>query len=534
MSEAADNPSTELADLLAAFLDEDMTPAQTKRLGEIVQSDPAARAQYLEHCRMHAALAWEHGVLGGMNFTEETASQSADTAKILTLSFRRKWARSLALAAALTLLAALLWQGLAPIARRSAWNSGEVVGTVSRMAGGRLSVPGTDVQLTSGDVLRVGEYELAAGLAQIVFENNVEVLIEAPARFSVESPRLLSLYEGRLSANVPPEGIGFTVMTPTAAVIDHGTEFGVVVSAEKTSEIHVFHGEVEVKPKHSALESLRLLTDQATRLDGVSGSPSGIVVAPERFLRRLDEPALTYYMKIRALKPDLFYRMAVSDDGVTLMDRSGNGHDGRIERGTMKRPPFSPGRHGSALRLRGPSSGAYAFVSDYPKATNNQLSVVAWVLADSRSRWASIAKNWAPGEVGQFHFGLFHDQGGLEVQLRQAGDTHTHVQVLDPEPLPLNEWQHVAFVADGAYLRLYRNGKEVGNAPYTELATSTVKELSIGAKLGGDRKGKERGPSGFWDGRIDEFAIFNHALDAKSIQSLFETEMPPGRMAKSR
>ena len=31
------------------------------------------------------------------------------------------------------------------------------------------------------------------------------------------------------------------------------------------------------------------------------------------------------------------------------------------------------------------------------------------------------------------------------------------------------------------------------------------------------------GPSEFWHGRIDELAIFNHAIDAKTIRQLFET-----------
>ena len=68
---------TELNELLAAFIDDDLTAEQKQRLAELVQADPRARARYLEHCRMHAALAWEHGVLGGMNFpsSEEPAAE---------------------------------------------------------------------------------------------------------------------------------------------------------------------------------------------------------------------------------------------------------------------------------------------------------------------------------------------------------------------------------------------------------------------------------------------------------------------------
>jgi hypothetical protein len=419
-------------------------------------------------------------------------------------------------------MAVLLWQGIAPTVRKNDWHSREVVGSVSRNAGGQLRVPIVGIELAQGDALRVGEYELTEGLAQILLKNNVIVLVEAPARFSVRSSKLLALSEGRLSAKVPPEGIGFTVLTPNAEVIDHGTEFGVEVAAGTGSEIHCFQGDVEVKPRKTSMGSFHLLSDQATRVDSVSGTPSGIALAPERFLRQLDEPQRKYSRQIRELKPALYFRMAVSDDGMTLEDKSGGGHDGHIEFGSMKRPPFSPGRHGAALRLRGPVSGAYAVVPDYPKATDNQLSVVAWVLAESRSRWASIAKNWAPGEVGQFHFGLLQDQGGLEVSI--IGRDDEHVQIMESEPFPINEWQHVAFVADGAFLRLYRNGVEVARAPYSELATPTIQAMGIGAKLAGSDSENERGVSGFWHGRIDELALFNHALDQETIRALYDTE----------
>jgi hypothetical protein len=69
-----------------------------------------------------------------------------------------------------------------------------------------------------------------------------------------------------------------------------------------------------------------------------------------------------------------------------------------------------------------------------------------------------------------------------------------------------------------------RNGVEVASEPYDGLTTPTVEPLGIGAKLAGGYGEKVRGPSGFWDGRIDEVAVFNYGLDKKTIQQLYETE----------
>ena len=157
------------------------------------------------------------------------------------------WLRPLVWAAGIILLFGLFWQGVAPAVRESNWHASESIGSVMRKAGGELSVAGLDIQLTTGDYLEPGEYELAHGMVQYSSANEVEVLVEAPARFRLDSPMLMALHEGRLSANVPPQGIGFTVETPGSDVVDHGTEFGVEVDSKSQSEIHVFEGAVEVK-----------------------------------------------------------------------------------------------------------------------------------------------------------------------------------------------------------------------------------------------------------------------------------------------
>lgn len=518
MSDASYTPSPELAELLSGFVDDKLSFEQSKRLAKLIQEDPKARELYLEHCRMHATLAWEHGVLGDMSFPEEVETESA----IVAFPFWRRWARPLTLAASAALIASIAWLTLVPQIRKSVWNSGEAVGSVIQKAGGQLTVENIDLALEKGDTLRPGAYQLSEGLTQFVLTNDVEVLVEAPAQFRIESALRVELMQGRLSANVPPKGHGFTVITPNAEIVDFGTEFGVEVGSEKQSEVHVFEGEVEVTTDEWTDEPVRLLGDQATRVTTNAGEPIGIPAEPDRFLRSFDEPIRYYSQLVKELNPIAYYRMSISDDGTTLLDRSGNEHHGRIERGNMTNPVFGPGRIGAALRLEGPEQQAFAVVDDYPKAMDHKLSMVAWVYADSRPRWASIAKNWSMKELGQFHLGLRLDSGILEVQLRdQDGGT---IYVEDTEPLPTGSWQQVAFVVDGEYARLYRNGKEVANAPCPTLATPEYPFLGIGAKLTGEEVDINNRTTGFWDGRIDELSIHNHVLSSEDIRKLHEAK----------
>jgi hypothetical protein len=189
--------------------------------------------------------------------------------------------------------------------------------------------------------------------------------------------------------------------------------------------------------------------------------------------------------------------------------------DAKIEFGRARETVWAPGKIGLAFSLGGPGQETYASVPTYQQAEGDQLSVVAWVTARSRPRWASIAKNWAGADDrGQFHFGLFFDSGELEAHIEDSSGKE--IIVKDSRPLPLHDWHHVAFVADGSMLRLYRNGREVSAAPYRKLHRDPrIKSLAIGTKLNltGDA---------LWDGRLDELAIFNHALSPVQIRELYE------------
>jgi hypothetical protein len=97
--------------------------------------------------------------------------------------------------------------------------------------------------------------------------------------------------------------------------------------------------------------------------------------------------------------------------------------------------------------------------------------------------------------------------------------------------LTIGRWQHVAFVADGALLRLYRNGIEVGSTPHAGIIADPKQQvMGIGVQL--NREGNQPDIqrfddddseiSNYWHGRIDEFALFNQALTPDQIRKLYE------------
>ena len=91
-------------------------------------------------------------------------------------------------------------------------------------------------------------------------------------------------------------------------------------------------------------------------------------------------------------------------------------------------------------------------------------------------------------------------------------------------PFPLYKWQHVALVADGSILRLYRNGIEVGTVNCDGvLKVPPIKHMVIGGQDGYPQDLPEvMKPVKCWQGLIDELAIFYRALSAKQVRQLFD------------
>ena len=509
-----------LQELVEAWRDGALTEEQARKLNEELRQSADARKFFNAEARMHGLL---HGAVMAASVEQAAQTLSPDTKRrLIPFPIRPQW---LVAAAAVLLMAtgaAFFLQQ-----RWAAPRLGAVVASVARSSGAELVLRGGKaVSAPDGAPLRSAPYELRGGFMELAYMNGATVLIEAPAKFELRSASLLWLHAGNLSAQVPATAVGFTVETPTAKVVDLGTEFGVSANAN-ASEVHVFKGEVLVTTA-GANGPQRITERHASRIDAATGTPAGIECSPQKFMRSLEEAAGLFAQQMRQWHPVAYYRMRVPTDGTLLKDVAAGHHDGQVIWG-RSRSPWAPGKIGAALRLDGVEAGTFAVVPSLPKATKGALSVCAWVLAESRPRWASIAKNWARNRRGnlggQFHFGLWQDEGSLEVHVHDRGGNQ--VGVREQQPLSLAEWQFVAFTLDGATLRLYRNGVEVAAAPCDGLSTFGPSALGVGVKLGATEGQPEINTPGFWDGRIDELAIFHRALTAEQIRTLYDISLTP-------
>ena len=208
--------------------------------------------------------------------------------------------------------------------------------------------------------------------------------------------------------------------------------------------------------------------------------------------------------------PDVAYWRLDDTENNIAVDSSGNGYDAPIINATA-----AEGYKGGALEFNGRNS--YVLLGDYEKPKYT-ATYSAWVKADSLTEWGTVIKNWGGNNKGQMQLGLNYQSGQLCIIAAQANGNE--VSCTESAVFPTGVWQHVAAVADGSRIRLYRNGIEVANTKYNGTLKTDFAPLGIGAKPNDTGTGYQEGSAGFWDGMIDDVRIYSKALSASDIESL--------------
>jgi hypothetical protein len=130
---------------------------------------------------------------------------------------------------------------------------------------------------------------LQSGLAKISFDFGAEVILEGPAEFSLISEEKMFLKSGRVFARVPTKAVGFVVDTPSAGIIDLGTEFGVQVETDGSSQVHLFKGQASLMAGvQGARRNSQILEKGSSRRVNQLTSSIEIIPQDDHYVRQID------------------------------------------------------------------------------------------------------------------------------------------------------------------------------------------------------------------------------------------------------
>ncbi len=404
---------------------------------------------------------------------------------------------------------------------------------------------------------------LTSGVAHLHFAGGADVLVEGPARFVAAQASTLKLEFGKVTATAEDSGAAapanasrFVVDTPSARVVDVGTEFGVRVDPSSGTEVRVFRGEVRVSnvaagtSGSSQLSASAVLVRAGSAVEVIQGAAPTPLANPDRFIRKADFEIETRAENGTAADRVLAQAHRLSRDPrvVALYDFEPDERDVAKLDNTVSGAEGAGGRIISAPWEPGHLEGKHALRFDKPESRVEvnvpnpmpQMTLYAWIKLASFNHGAGGSAKGATGSP--WNSLLMTDRRGsgdgyVHWLLSQEGQIELSVQHLDPEPnfsspivlfpRDLNVWHQVAVVYDKPSDRIafYLDGAEVSAQPIGNRGALTVGKAQIGNWL------PDNEPENFrhLDGSIDELIVFRAALNAAEIKKLWMVEQGNAR-----
>lgn len=438
---------------------------------------------------------------------------------------RLLWLRRLAWVSAVAL-------GLIVAVAGSWWHSHEVtaVATIVRVEGVKWKGAEPLAKVRPGARLVADR-----GLFELKFETGADVVVEAPADLEIEGPGRVYLHTGRAVATVPKQARGFTLDSPRGPLVDLGTEFGVAVGANGTTEVHVLDGIVEASLNQA--QPVRLRETEALRATGN---------ATQRL--HADEGAFVTTLPPVTNRPPGFIHWSFDDRDTQIFANTGRnlgeGGDTRLfskylQRAKGSGPKVVPGRFGNAIELDGVS--AYA-ESPFPGIAGGQARSIAFWLKlphDFRTDqgygiigWGQINVEGAAWQISANPAKEAGELGRLRVGTRNG-------YVVGTTDLRDDKWHHCAVVmyggprpTTGTHILLYVDGQIEPSPRKSVQEIATVPSERHGVWLGRNLAftndwDRNVGLGPFFRGSVDEVYIFDGALSQRDVETLMDENTPP-------
>jgi hypothetical protein len=234
------------------------------------------------------------------------------------------------------------------------------------------------------------------------------------------------------------------------------------------------------------------------------------------FPRIADHAPLVLSAQQDPLQNGLIAHWALDEGSGAILRNSVNSDTGSLAGGTS----WIEGPHNAAVQFNG-STGYAALPSiDIP---SSRVTLAAWVRITNypaNTDQRIISKSIGSAEQAH-HWMLSHVRQGnrnlLRFRLRTGSNTST--LIASSGDLPTNTWFHAAATYDGANMRLFLNGVEVGRAAQSgTIPSDTSVPLNIARSPDG---------SNYLAGALDDVRIYNRALTAQELTALMEVDSEP-------
>ena len=217
--------------------------------------------------------------------------------------------------------------------------------------------------------------------------------------------------------------------------------------------------------------------------------------------------------------PDLVGSWGFEESSGTLVsDASGNASTGTLEDGAVR---SANGYSGKALETDGVAGHVDLGGLD---VAGTGLTLMAWINADDFGTSDARILSKSTGNAAADHVWMLSTVEGprIRFRLKTNNGSPTTTLIGTGGTLSAGTWHHVAATYDGATMRLYQDGNQVGSVSRTgAVVQDPLVDAFIGANPGSSNQ--------VFDGRIDDVKIFSRSLTPAEIATEMTTPVsaPP-------
>ncbi len=568
-----------LMELAGAVCNQTASASDTAELNAMIRNDPESCERYLQYCQMHIALRMElRADLAAQSacrqteetsFTGDSSSPPVSEAHVASYPpfavlgnlihgtvgfFSQEVPFSLLIASVITCLGLLAGsmvyvsrpQPMARGARPSISTFAESVperdrvGRITGMVDCRWTgsgVRGREAEKdNSTSLVALGDkLVLASGLLEITYDTGAKVILQGPVAYEVDSRDGGYLSIGKLTAqldNAKSKAANrtsslstihyplFTIKTPTATVTDLGTEFGVEVTREGSTNSYVFQGRIAVEANTSRSATPHKI--ELTAGESASVALSGEIVPTRK--KPTAANTVKFVHTIAHAKSLIAYWPMDEGRGRGAFDKSGN----NINCWFTGEPAWTEGRFGRAVQLLGDGQYLSAVKDSKLNLGTGDFTISLWFKGGSVKNWRWLLNyngegtESAPGLVITTYIADGKTDSHLRASLGEwFTDVYHHLESAVTANSNTN-WYHVALTRNGTTLTGYVNGKQAfaESVPIINLVSNSDNngDLLLGTRL-------TSGP--YYRGALDDVAIWNRALTVLQIQSLADGKATP-------
>jgi len=388
--------------------------------------------------------------------------------------------------------------------------------------------------------------QFKSGIVNLKLANGVDLILEGPVDFEITGENSTRIYTGKVVANVPEGAIGFTMDSPDGQIVDLGASFGVDLTGDLGTEVHVLEGQIKIKGNRA--EKFQVINENdATMMVASATLGQGGVSSGKPFQAK----GASFFTSLPQRDTDkINYLLWKFDEDAGLVAKnSGHGLGGNDSHAFFRSylagaaPQRKTGVRGNALYFDGLGAALETHIQGI--GGGHARTVAFWIrLPDDFQESSAYAPvSWGSEKVG----GLWHISVNPDPEDGPVGSLRASPwrgQIVGSSNLLDGKWHHCAAVMYGGekaststHVLLYVDGELESTVTKsvqvidTQVTGPQAEPIRIGCSAffkPSVQKRYDEAKFSFFQGWLDEVFICDAALSQDQVQELMEKGLCSG------